>query len=218
MDAPLAAETDLTSFVNNAKGHGIADNFIVTLLRQNGWPERRIFRAFSSHYAGVLGAPIPVRSQHAEHAREGFYYLINFITLGFWTIALGQIWYTLIARWFPDVAESAGSAAALGDQLSWQVATIIIALPIFIFVHQLIQRELRLRPEMYDSGIRKWLTYIALVFASLVLLSDGVWFTNAFLRGELTLRFVLDSIVLLVLGGGVFAYYLKTMNPSEVHA
>jgi len=56
------------------------------------------------------------------------------------------------------------------------------------------------------------LTYIALVIAATVLLADGIWFLQALLKGDLTLRFILDTLVLLVLGGGVFAYYLSTID------
>ncbi len=81
-----------------------------------------------------------------------------------------------------------------------------------MYVHTTIQRELRARPDLYDSGVRKWLTYIALVIAALIALTDGAWFIEALIRGEVSTRFILDSVVLLVLSGGVFSYYLRTMD------
>ncbi|HZZ00685.1 MAG TPA: DUF5671 domain-containing protein [Candidatus Baltobacteraceae bacterium] len=204
---------DVLNFIRSAKQHGIADEFVVSLLRHNGWPERRIFRAFSSYYSETMGVAMPARAGSIEHARDAFLYLLNFITLGFWTVALGQIWYQLIARWFPDVQSQYYVDQSLRDAISGQIATVIVTFPIFLFVHSLIQQELRKRRDLYDSGIRKWLTYIALVIAALVVLGDAIWFLTSLLRGELTVRFILDSIVLLVLGGGVFAYYLATINP-----
>lgn len=193
----------------------MADEFVVALLRQNGWSERRIFRAYSKLYTEVLGAPLPTRHGHVEHARDAFYYLLNFITLGFWTVALGQIFYILIAHAFPDPTQTMFYAGSLRDQISWQVATVVVAFPIFLFVHSVIQRQLRARPDLYDSGVRKWLTYITLVIAAIIVITDAVWFIEALIRGELTVRFILDSIVLLVLGGGVFAYYLTTIEPPS---
>jgi Domain of unknown function (DUF5671) len=184
------------------------------MLRQNGWSEQRIFRAYSALYADLLGTSLPTRPQSAENARDAFYYLLNFITLAFWTVALGQIFYILIAHAFPDAAQVGSYAGSLRDQISWQVATVIVAFPIFLLVHSVIQRELRLRPDLYGSGVRRWLTYIALVIAAIIVITDGVWFVEALIRGELTVRFILDSLVLLILGGGVFAYYLTTMEPS----
>ena len=118
----------------------------------------------------------------------------------------------MIARWIPDAAQVGYSTVSLRDQLSWQLATLLIAFPLFAFVHRLIERQLAQRPDLYDSGVRKWLTYIALVFAAIVMLADGIWFLEALLRGQLTLRFMLDSLVLLVIGGGVFSYYLGTID------
>ena len=83
-------DSEFIEFVDSAKHHGVTDEFLVSLLRQNGWSERRIYRSFISHYADVLGTPLPGRPQVAGGARDAFFYLLNFITLGFWTVALGQ--------------------------------------------------------------------------------------------------------------------------------
>lgn len=215
MSAPVGSEGELTAFLRAAKEGGVSDEFAVALLRQNGWPERRIFRAYSAFYADRLGTPLPKRYQAAENARDAFYYILNFITLGFWTIALGQIFYRLIAYWVPDPAQVTTYYGSLRDDIAWQAATVIVAFPVFLYVHSLIQRELRSRTDLYYSGIRRWLTYLALVIAAIVVLCDAAWVIEALIRGELTLRFILDSLVLLVLGGGVFAYYLLTMEPPS---
>ena len=207
-----AADPGLVEFVRAAKKQGVHDEFIVSLLCQRGWSERRVYAAFSSFYAETLGMPVPARAGQVENARDAFYYLLNFITLGFWTVALGQVFYILIAHAFPDATQTNYYAESLRDQISWQVAVVVIAFPVFAFVHSLIGRELSKRPDLYDSGVRRWLTYLALVIAALVVLTDGVWFISALLRGEITIRFLLDSLVLLVLGGGVFLYYLKTID------
>jgi hypothetical protein len=212
MSAPLSSEAELTAFLGAAKENGISDEFVVALLRQNGWPERRIYRAYSTFYADKLGLPLPKRYQAAENARDAFYYLLNFITLGFWTVALGQIFYRLIAYWLPDPAASP-YYGSVRDDIAWQAAAVIVAFPVFLYVHTLIQWELRARTDLYDSGIRRWLTYLALVIAAIVVLCDAAWVIEALIRGELTLRFILESLVLLVLGGGVFLYYLRTMEP-----
>lgn len=205
---------DIASFIDAAKQGGVPDDSIVGMLRYNGWSERRIYRALGTYYGGKLGTPIPGRTQSGESARDAFLYLLNFITLGFWTVALGQIFYSVIAHRFPDAANPyAEDLQPLREAISGQLATVIVAFPLFLFVHNLIARELHKRRDLYYSGVRRWLTYLALVLASLTVLADAIWFVTSLLRGELTVRFVLDSLVLLVLGGGVFAYYLLTINP-----
>ena len=85
-------------------------------------------------------------------------------------------------------------------------------------MRRFIAQELQQRPEAENSPVRLWLTYVALVLAAIIVLSDGIWFLAAFLQGQLTIRFVLDSLVLLVLGGGVFAYYLSGLQKAAPQA
>lgn len=210
----LSIPAELDAFVATAKARGVPDAALVPLLKQNGWSERRVYRSLSGWYAQDLGVPPPSRSGAADSARDGFYYLLTFITLGFWTVALGQIFYVLIARAFPDRAFNPYEGALL-PEVAWQIATVLITFPVFAFVSRLIATELRRRPDAADSGVRSWLTYVALVIAAVIVIGDGIWFLGAFLRGELTVRFVLDSLVLAVLGGGVFAYYLATLRPER---
>jgi hypothetical protein len=204
---------ELSDFIRAAKQGTIADDSIVGMLRHNGWSERRIYRALGAYYGESLGTAVPARAQSGENARDAFLYLLNFITLGFWTVALGQIFYTLVGRWFPDVVQADSYVQPLRDSISGQLATVIVAFPVFLLVHSLIARELRKRRDLYYSGIRRWLTYLALVLAALTVLADAIWFVTSLLRGELSVRFLGDSLVLLLLGGGVFAYYLLTINP-----
>jgi len=219
MSTPAAAKSeDLDQFVRTAKAKGVPDDALVALLRQNGWSERRIYRSLGAYYGEALGMVPPSRSGRTEHARDAFYYLLNFITLGFWTVALGQLFFSLIDRRFPDPVGPYGSGANRGtlvSEIALQLATIIVAYPCFVLVGRLIARELARRPDALESGVRAWITYVALVIAAIVVLLDAIWFLNALLRGELTVKFILDSLVLLVLGGGVFGYYLNSLRPAS---
>jgi hypothetical protein len=214
MTTTIATVRDLDGFIRTAKGRAVPDDALVALLRQNGWSERRIYTSLSAYYGELLGVAPPNRSGRAEQAHEAFLYLLNFITLGFWTVALGQIFTQLIARRFPDAAHPVYGHAIVYD-VAWQLATLIVAFPCFLIIDRLIAAELRRRPDAFDSGIRAWLTHIALVIAGLITLSDGIFFVTGFLRGELTTQFVLNTIVIIGLGGGVIAYYLRTLRPAQ---
>jgi len=215
----LSPSERLDRFVRTAKANGVPDDALVALLRQNGWSERRIYQSLTGYYGDALGMVPPSRSGRSAYARDAFYYLLNFITLGFWTVALGQLFYVLIDRRFPDpVSRYSGVySGTLLSEIAWQLATIIVAYPCFVVVGRLIARENVRRADALESGVRIWITYLALVIAAIIVLLDGIWFLNALLRGELTVKFVLDSLVLLALGGGVFVYYLNGLRqpPAE---
>jgi hypothetical protein len=212
---PTSADP-LGSFIGTAKERGVPDDALVPLLKQNGWSERRVYRSLSAYYAAVLGVAPPARGGRGVDARDAFLYLLNFITLGFWVVALGELFTILIDHWFPDPA--APDYGSLLSQVAWPLAAVIVAFPCFALVGRLIAGEIARRPEAADSGIRAWLTYLALVVAAVCVLTDAIWVLDAFLTGALTIRFVLDSVVVIGLGGGVFAYYLASLRqpaPSE---
>jgi hypothetical protein len=93
-----------------------------------------------------------------------------------------------------------------------------VAFPIFLWLSRLTLNGLRLRPESADSGVRRWLTYVALVLATICMLGDAIWFLQGFLRGDLTVPFVLKALVLLALAGGIFVYYLNSLRGAAVSA
>jgi hypothetical protein len=66
--------------------------------------------------------------------------------------------------------------------------------------------------------VRKWLTYIALVITASTVIGDVVTFLAYFLRGDLDARFVLKVVTVLVIAGGVFAYYLDSLRRDGVSA
>ncbi len=136
--------------------------------------------------------------------------------LGTWVTALIGLGDVLVDRFLPGgpVSDYMNNGR-LGD-VAWNIAEIIIAYPIYLWINAVIGREISRRPEALESGVRKWLTYVALVMAAVVLLGDAVIFLSQFLRGDLTERFVLKSLVLVIVTGGVFWYYLGTVQAHEV--
>ena len=200
----------LSDFVQTAKAKGMDDASLLALLRQQGWQEQRVYRALTAYYTQSLGVEVPSRGSRAEDARDAFFHLIAFITLGAWVVALINLGDGLVDRGLP----SPGQYLANASSLSWWIATIIISFPIYLWVNVLIGREAKVRPESLQSSVRKWLTYVALVVASVVLLGDAIWFLGAFLTGEVTGAFVVKSALIIGVTGGVFAYYLGSVRAT----
>jgi len=198
----------LAGFIAAAKAKQVSDEFVVALLRQQGWSDQRIYAAFAAYYEGILGQAVPSRGSRIEGAREAFLYLLAFITLGCWIVALIFLADQLINHAIPSPLVSDYSRL----DVSGQLATLIVAFPLFLFVNWLIVKEVERRPEALESGVRKWLTYIALVVTAVTLLGDAVEIMTSLLSGDLTTRFLLEALVLFAVAGGVFWYYLGTMR------
>jgi hypothetical protein len=92
--------------------------------------------------------------------------------------------------------------------VTWQIASILVALPIYLAVMRFILRDTAAHPERVESGVRKWLTYIALLFTASAVICDLVWFVDYFLTGELTIRFILKCATVVAICVPIFWYYL----------
>src|SRR5678815_4564073 len=96
----------------------------------------------------------------------------------------------------------------LRSAVTWQMACVAVSFPIYLLVMRLILREAADHPERLESGVRKWLTYLALLGTAGAMICDLIWFLDYFLTGELTLRFVLKAATILLISAAVFAYYI----------
>src|SRR5262249_36099874 len=96
--------------------------------------------------------------------------------------------------------------------VTWQIASILVALPIYLVVMRLILRETRANPDGIRSGVCKWLTYLALLLAAIGVVSDMVCYMDYLIREELTVRLVLKCAALLVICGSIFRYYFGFLN------
>ena len=209
-----AVPEDLASFVQSAKKDGVADADLVGLLQQHGWSQRRAYAALSDYYTARLGA-IPERGGAVESARDAFLYLLAFATLAIWTVALVWLANALIDRALPSALDQTYYAESFRSSVAGQLASLIVAFPIFMAVSAAIVRQTHRRPESVESGVRKWLTYIALVITAVIMLGDAMWFLTQFLLGGLTLRFAIKALTVFAVSGGVLWYYLGAVSSEE---
>lgn len=97
--------------------------------------------------------------------------------------------------------------------ISFQVATLVVAFPLFIILSSYIQKSFASDASLRDIWIRKWLAFITLFLAGAIIAGDLITVIYMFLDGqELTLGFLLKVLVLFVISGGVFVYYLREVR------
>ncbi len=193
-------------FLEAAKQAGASDEFVFRLLREQGWPESEILSWFREHYERKTGVPLPARRAGVT-ARSAFLLLLSFATLTTWALAVGGLIFRAIDVQWPDPLETVVQSSDR-YRISQNLASVLVAFPLYVFVMRLIHREEAAHPETRESGVRRWLTYIALLFAAGTVIGDLVTFLAFLFRGELTIRFVLKVLTVLVMAGGVLRYYL----------
>jgi hypothetical protein len=98
------------------------------------------------------------------------------------------------------------------------MAALVVSFPIYLATMRILLRDISRKPEKLESGVRKWLTYIALLISASVVIGDLITTVDYFLRGEITTRFVLKVLTVLVIAGGVFLYYLQPLEKPEAQS
>ena len=84
--------------------------------------------------------------------------------------------------------------------------------PVFILVSWYLNNIYRRESVVRESKIRKWLIYLTLFVASLIIIGDLIAVINMFLGGEITVRFVLKALSILLVAGIIFGYYLDDVR------
>ena len=207
----MGSGDSLQEFLEVAKKQGTTDETVVSLLRGRGWPEEAIYRALAEDYERRSGTRIP-QHKPSGSAKDAFLYLLSFSTLAVWTIGLGSIVFSLIDRWIKDPLSQPTFYGNTYDTIANSLACVIVAFPVYLFCTRYVLRDTQRHPEKLESAVRKWLTYVALFIAAVIVVCDLIAFLTYFLQGELSARFAAKVADVLVIAGGVFWYYLGAMR------
>jgi hypothetical protein len=211
----MTQDTRITEFIERALDTDIPHHSLLGVLVANGWPEKEVYTALAEHYQRQTGIEIPRRGAGGTSSKEAFFYLLIFSTLATWTIGLGCLAFALIDRWLADPLFYGYQQAFDTYTITTSLASLIVAFPLYLLISRTVIREATAHPEKFESSIRKWLTYMALVIAAAVFMGDLIAALAYLLRGELTSRFIAKSFVVLSLSGGIFFYYFGGLRKTD---
>src|SRR5688572_12495145 len=103
-------------------------------------------------------------------------------------IALVTLLFEVINAAYPKV--TSGYQYYGYPSISFQVATLIVAFPLFLILSWFLQKSYAAEPALRESFMRRWLSYITLFVAGAVVAGDLVTLIYMFLDGqELTTGF-----------------------------
>lgn len=115
--------------------------------------------------------------------------------------------FAIITISYPDSSEQYYVAENASSQIRFSIATLIVFFPTYLVLTRLVNKIRRTEHGTYLT-LTKWLIYLSLLVGGAVLLGDFVAVINTFLNGELTTRFFLKVLSILVVVGSAFSYYL----------
>ena len=143
-------------------------------------------------------------------AKDFFLHLGAIAGLYATAIALVNLLFTIIDNAYPAVTEYNYYSSS---SISLPVATLIIIFPVFLLLSRLVYKTYELEPDKKQFGIRRWLTYITLFVAGIILTSDLVTVLYKFLDGQdLTTAFILKALAVFVLTSAIFKFYLDEIR------
>ena len=194
--------SSIASFIAHARKKGMDHQTIRMLLLSAGWKERDVSEALASE---SLEMPVPLPPDVGS-ARDAFFHLLSFTALTSTVVSLIFLAFDFLNRLLPDAA-----FPNYYDDVSsvrWELAVLIVSYPLYLWMSRLLLKEYAAHHEKLAAGVRKWLTYLILFVTACTLVGDLIALIFNLLQGEITLRFTLKVLALLVLAGLPFRYYL----------
>lgn len=146
--------------------------------------------------------------------RDVFLHLLAIVTLYWSAISFVTLLWQYVNYFFPDTLRSYYYYGGISGPMRFAISSLIIVFPVFIMVSWWLNKIYAREAQVRESRIRKWLIYLTLFIASLVIIGDLITVINIFLGGEITTRFVLKALSILLVAGFVFGYYLNDVRSN----
>src|SRR3989344_4460583 len=92
--------------------------------------------------------------------------------------------------------------------ISYQMASIIVLLPLYMFLMHLIRADIARDVSRNEIWVRRWALILTLFVAGIAIAVDLITLLTTFLNGEeLTTAFLLKVLVILLVAAGVFMHF-----------
>jgi hypothetical protein len=156
--------------------------------------------------------------------RDFFLYLLAIATLYISVWRYIDLLFEYINYSFPDQLDF--YFEGIYHSVRWSIASLVIVFPFYLGITWYLRKDAIANSEKREIRVRKWLLNLTLFLAAVTIIVDLVTLVNQFLEGDITTRFVLKVLVVLLVAGAVFAYYfwdlrretLPSSKPSKLLA
>lgn len=145
--------------------------------------------------------------------RDVFLQFLSVISL---YVAAGSF-ITLIFQYInyliPDPLQAGfGYISSIFDSIRWSISILIVIFPVYCWTLWFMNKGYKEVPERMAMRSRKWLVYLTIFVAALLMIGDFVALVYQLLRGEFTSSFLLKVLTIILVAGAVFVYYLREIK------
>lgn len=145
--------------------------------------------------------------------KDVFLHLLNILCFYLSVISFIQLYLQYISALFPDQLNFYYTFIA--NSVRTNTSILVIAFPVFVLTAWLLGKDLKSDPEKRELKLRKWLLYFTLFVSAVTIIVDLIILVNHFLSGELTVRFLLKVLVVLLVAAAVFGYYIFDLKRKD---
>jgi len=96
--------------------------------------------------------------------------------------------------------------------IRFAMASLIVLVPVTILLMRFIRSDIARESIKSELWVRRWALVLTVFVAAAAVVGDLITLINYFLGGDLTTRFVLKVIVLLLVAGAVFLHFLADLR------
>lgn len=156
-----------------------------------------------------------------ENIKKGISPKFFFLSLGviislITSVATGlSLFFETLTRKMPDALNSYyeyGYSSYTYESMRTMMATLLIFFPIFLILSYFWWKTIKKGLENANATLFKWLMYVVLFLASLVIVVDLVILVNYFVSGEITERFIYKILGTILIAGTVWTYYYISLK------
>ncbi len=217
----------LVEYITKSIGAGASEGQIKNNLIAVGWSNEQIMEAYEQALINSgVPSPNPTRIRMASpvsnsttvgstakdkksSAGETAINLLSFILLAIVAVATGAIFYQVINKFFPDALAVSSSYANhfSTSAIHYATAVLVVAFPVYYVVMYYWFKGFRNNLDKTETGLSKFLTYLVLLITAVAILGDLIAAVYTFLQGELSVRFFLKTLVIIIIAGLIFGFY-----------
>jgi hypothetical protein len=201
----------LIAYIAEQVRGGVSRTDIKDRLLAVGWSDDEADVAYAS---ALISSGVPVPNESGRGARpkrasavEGTRNFFSFVLLGIVTTALGVLYFGVIDHFFADTLNGYSYNYYGSGSIHYAISALVVGYPLYYLTMRLWFRKFREDEGKTESSLTKILTYLALLIASLTIVGDLIATVYTFLQGEISARFFLKALTILIIAGMIFGFY-----------
>lgn len=128
--------------------------------------------------------------------------VVSFINLAF----------DIVNKYMPDMLEYYNSSAY---SIRWSISLLIVLVPLVYVLEWMVRKDIVKEPARRDVWIRRWRIYLTLFLTGASVIVDFIVLINTYLGGEISGRFIVKALIVLVVSGLLFVLFFFERSSDE---